>query len=374
MEFTHDLVLAIDKRQIIDCIFLDFRKAFDVVAHDLLISKLHAYKLNKKVIAWISEYLSNRQQSVVLNGISSDLAAVTSGVPQGSVLGPLLFLLYINDITRGITSTFRMFADDCVVYRVIDSDSDFSSLQSDLDSVSSWCAKWKMSLNVSKCLNITFTRKHSYKSYEYKVNGVTLRRVSECKYLGVLFTSDLRWNRHVQEIRRKAARKLGFLRRNFGQLPSTLKERLYFTHVRTVLEYACVCWDPYTGESVNLLEKIQNRAVRFVLGNYNNNLSITESKRKLQWQDLKDRRKNLRLKFFHNIYYSKTGIEREKYMRPPSYISRRRDHNLKLYELPFKGDALRYSFFCRTTRDWNALPSNIVGIESNDEFYRALCV
>lgn len=372
VEFTHDLALAIDKRKVVDCIFLDFRKAFDIVPHDLLVSKLRGYKLNESVIAWIAEYLSLRQQSVVLNGCSSGYVPVTSGVPQGSVLGPLLFLLYINDIAIGLKSSFRMFADDCVLYRTIDNERDSEYLQHDLNVISSWCTNSEMSLNVKKCVHVTFTRKHSYKLNTYSINNAALGTAREHKYLGVYFTSDLRWTRHVYHIKVKAARVLGFLRRNFSELPSNLKEQLYFTHVRSLLEYACVCWDPYTKELTDTLEKIQNRAVRFVLGNWDRQLSMRESKSKLKWEDLKDRRRNLRLKFFHNIYHSKTGIDKDKYIQAPSYISKRRDHNLKVNEFSFKGDVLRYSFFVRSIHEWNDLPPEIVSIVCNDGFYHAL--
>lgn len=234
-----------------DCVFLDFRKAFDVVAHSLLISKLKAYNLDGQIIAWIAEYLSLRKQAVVLNGISSQYASVTSGVPQGSVLGPLLFLLYINDISIGIQSSFRMFADDYVVYRVVDSISDSQILQVDLTTIADWCVRWDMSLNINKTVHVTFTRKRANHPYRYRIHDFTLNISKEFKYLGVFFTSDLRWNKHVNYIGNKAASVLGFLRRNFSHLPSNLKMQLYFSHVRSILEYGYVCWDPHTSELIN---------------------------------------------------------------------------------------------------------------------------
>lgn len=141
VEFTHDLASAVDKQQSVDCIFLDFRKAFDVVAYSLLIGKLRHYELDDRVFAWIAQYLRSRKMSVSLDGCSSTYVSVTSGVPQGSVLGPLLFLLFASDITLGITSSFRMFADDCIVYRAINSDVDKQALQNDLDLIVAWCEK-----------------------------------------------------------------------------------------------------------------------------------------------------------------------------------------------------------------------------------------
>lgn len=141
VEFTHDLASDVDKQKNVDCIFLDFRKAFDVVAYSLLIGKLRHYELDDRVFAWIAQYLRSRKMSVSLDGCSSTYVSVTSGVPQGSVLGPLLFLLFASDITLGITSSFRMFADDCIVYRAINSDVDKQALQNDLDLIVAWCEK-----------------------------------------------------------------------------------------------------------------------------------------------------------------------------------------------------------------------------------------
>lgn len=203
-----------------------------------------------------------------------------------------------------------MFADDCIVYKVINSESDQQALQYDLDLIATWCEKWKMSLNEQKSVHVTFTGKRSYDSNRNTINNATLEQVSEYKYLGVFFSADLRWNRHVTHVRNKAVGALGFLKRIFSSLPQKLREQLYFTHVRSTLEYACVCWDPYTTELVDKREKVQNRAVRFVLGNYDRMLSMTESKKALNWHLLEHRRRNLRLKFLHNIYHSNTGIAR----------------------------------------------------------------
>lgn len=159
VEFYHDLASDVDEGGQIDFIFLDFQKAFDTVSHSLLLNKLRMLNLDLAVLRWIENYLFQRRQCVVLNGKNSDYVDVTSGVPQGSVLGPLLFLIYINDISFGISSCIRLFADDCVVYRKIKSSDDAAQLQVDLDHIHSWCSTWKMNLNPKKCVNLCFTKK-----------------------------------------------------------------------------------------------------------------------------------------------------------------------------------------------------------------------
>lgn len=154
VEFSHDIFSSFDAGKQVHCILLDFKKDFDTVPHSLLLLKMSYLGLPDSV-------LSGRSQKVVINGSESDLAAVTSGVPQGSVLGPLLFLIYINYITVNIASKIRLYADDCVVYRDIENDVDASSLQCDLDRILAWGHKWHMNLNPQKCSHINFSRKRA---------------------------------------------------------------------------------------------------------------------------------------------------------------------------------------------------------------------
>ena len=138
---------------------LDFEKAFDTVPHELLKLKLHQYGISKQVLNWISEFLSNRTQSVVVNGSASQSKNVVSGVPQGTVLGPILFIIFINDIVQCVGSQIRLFADDCVCYRVIRSVKDCLALQNDIDRLGQWARKWGMRFQPSKCNMIRFSKK-----------------------------------------------------------------------------------------------------------------------------------------------------------------------------------------------------------------------
>ena len=158
-----------------DCLFLDFRRAFDLVDHDLLFYKLSLLSLDRNVLAWLKDFLSERRQRVVLGGEKSEYVKVESGVPQGSVLGPLLFLIYINDIIYGIKSNIRLFADDCVIYRLINDFNDINTLQSDLDKISVWCKNWRMNLNVKKCVHVKFTKKNNPITFVYMINNEIIK-------------------------------------------------------------------------------------------------------------------------------------------------------------------------------------------------------
>lgn len=183
-EFHRAIALAIESGKEVDCVFLDMSKAFDKVDHSLLLRKLECLNIHSDVLAWIGNYLDDRKQCVLLKGCSPNNAPVTSGVPQGSVLGPLIFLTYINDIRSNISSRFKLFADDCVIYRVIEEDDDYLKLQLDLDQVSNWCSDWRMELNAKNAKWLDFRGKS--KSEKIWAIGLTLNNSKEQKIFVIL--------------------------------------------------------------------------------------------------------------------------------------------------------------------------------------------
>ena len=210
-----------------------------------IVYKLFSYGIGGKTLKWIDSFLCFRQQRVVVNGVKSDWAPVLSGVPQGTVLGPLLFSLYINDISSDIESEIRLFADDCVCYREIKDAKDTMKLQRDIDRLGSWARKWGMRFQPVKCNMMQLTRKRIKKIHaSYTLEGTNLENVESIKYLGVTITSDLRWNTHVSNVCTKANRTLGFLRRNLYSCPQEVKEAAYKGLVRQVLDYGSSVWDP----------------------------------------------------------------------------------------------------------------------------------
>ena len=197
----------LDKKGQVDTFILDIE--------NLLKSKLFSYGMGEKTLEWINAFLCFRQQRVVVNGVESDWAPVVSGVPQGTVLGPLLFSLYINDIRVGIDSQIRLFANDFVCYREIRTVEDTLKLQKYIDLLGSWARKWGMRYQPVKCNMMQLTNKRINKiEASYTLEGTVLENVDSIKYLGVTITNDLKWNTHINDICTKAKRTLGFLRRN----------------------------------------------------------------------------------------------------------------------------------------------------------------
>jgi hypothetical protein len=244
----------------VDVILLDFAKAFDKVPHKKLLHKLRHYGVSDNVLRWIQNFLGGRTQKVVVDGADSGRLPVLSGVPQGTVLGPLLFLAYINDLQDWTKhSNARLFADDSLLFRTIRSTKDELLLQEDLTRLEEWEKSWEMKFNPSKCTVIQIAPgKGKLLKTEYELHGEIISTSDCSKYLGVSIKNNLAWDTHIQGITGKANRNLGFLRRNFRSCSQAVKQETYTTMVRSTLEYAAAVWDPSQVSLINQMEQKYN--------------------------------------------------------------------------------------------------------------------
>ena len=200
-----------------DVAILDFSKAFDTVPHNKLLYKLETYGIRGNMHKWIYSFLCKRHMKVVVDGEHSDEAKVLSGVPQGTVLGPLLFLVHINDLPQSVTSNVRLFADDCLLYRKVKTPKDQEILQEDLKHLEIWASNWGMKFNAKKCYILSVTNKGKHKFYE--LNSYILKHVENNPYLGLILSNDLKFSTHIDLISRKASSTLGFIQRNLKKCP-----------------------------------------------------------------------------------------------------------------------------------------------------------
>ena len=332
-----------------------------------LINKLNKYGVCGKTNKWISSFLNSRTQKVLVEGESSALAQVVSGVPQGSVLGPSLFLFYINDMPENISSTVRLFADDTIVYLTLNPPTNSSILQEDLNKLSSWEKQWSMEFHPDKCQVLPITRNKIKLQNKYTLNGHTLAITDNAKYLGLTITSNLSWNQHIGNITNKANKTLGFIRRNIKISSPQIKAQAYKTLVRPIVEYSSSVWNPYTETNIYKLEMVQRRAARFVLNSYHNTASVSNMINHLNWKTLQTRRKEASLVMFYKIVYGLVFIPAQPYLTPITKESRLH-HNLS-FIIPYsKQDYHLYSFFPNTIRAWNALPQHIVNTTELETF------
>ena len=343
----------------VDTFILDFEKAFDTPPHELLKSKLFSYGIGGKTMKWIDAFLCFRQQRVVVNGVKSDWAPVVSGVLQGTVLGPLLFSLHINDIMSDIESEIRLFADDCVCYREIKDMEDTLKLLKDIDRLGIWARKWGMRFQPVKCNMMQLTNKHNKIQASYTLEGTVLENVDSIKYLGVTITSDLKWNSHIRNVCSKANRTLGFLRRNLFSYPKDVKEAAYKSMVRPILEYGSTVWDPHYNGLNDELENVQKRAARFETRNYSYETgSMTGILEELKWETLQKRRKDNRLILLYKGLKGKARIPTDDLI--PKNRRCRNQHSL-VFQIPTASiDAYLKSFFPQTIKDWNVLPDSLI--------------
>lgn len=355
MTIIHSFAACLDNNGQIDAIFLDFKKAFDKVPHDKLIAKLKNIHIPDIFVSWIAAYLSNRQQLVKINEEESRCLPVTSGVPQGSVLGPLLFLLYINDLVTVVDPTvqIRLFADDCVLFREVTCTNDQNELEKNIENVREWCVEWGMELNLEKSVYLCVTRKKNPSEHVYKLGSSSLTQVDSYKYLGVTLTNNLSWNMHIDNICSSAFRKLCFLRYKLRNSPPNVKLLSYFTFVRPKLEYASIVWDPHTKQNVKKLERIQRKAIRFVYSRFLRTDSPTDLMLANNIPSLQDRRKKSRLDFLSLLYNRKLSLDPTPFLSPLNTRPTRHRQPNALTPYFARTDTFKFSFFPRTISDWN---------------------
>ena len=268
LQLIDDLARNMTEGKQTDLILLDFSKAFNKVNHLKLLYKLQVHGVQGRTLGWIESFLLGRSQTVVLNGESSDELAVLSGVPQGSVLGPILFLLYINDLSENLQSQVRLFADGTAVYLAVQGPDDSEKLQNDLNLLQEWEEKWDMEFNPSKCQVLHITRSRRPIRYNYTMHGQTLGSVEKARYLGVDIYSDLSFSHHIDRITTNAQKNLGFLKRNIKTTHSGIREAAYKTIVRPQLEYASTTWSPHIKKDIHKVEIVQRKSIRWICHSY----------------------------------------------------------------------------------------------------------
>ena len=366
--FIHDLTLNNNNNKQTDIIIMDFAKAFDKVPHKRLQYKLKYYGITGNTHTWITDFLSLRTQTVVLEGKQSDKIHVTSGVPQGTCLGPILFLIYINDFPEYIKhSTLRLFADDSIIYKTIHNKDDTDKLQQDLNAAGQWETDWLMKFHPDKCNIISITSKRNKIHHDYKLHNHTLQQVESSKYLGITLQNNLKWDKHINNITANANRSLGFLKRNLKLNSPHIKEHAYKALVRPKLEYCSSIWDPYNTNQIQQIEKPQRRAARYVQNRYHNTSSVTDMLHTLQWPTLQIRRVRTRIILLYKIVHQQVAIDPTAILSPVDPRTRHA-HQHAFKHITATKDTYKYSFFPRTVTQWNLLPVAAVQCTTIEDF------
>ena len=359
----------------VDALFFDFTKAFDSVPHNELLLKLWKIGVTGKLWQWFKEYLSNREHYVSVDDAGSSLLLVKSGVPQGSILGPLLFLIYIDDLpVRIANSECYLFADDVKIFKSIIESNSPQLLSSDLSSLNDWCDIWKLKLNERKCAHLCFSFSHRSTAMtepaQYTVGDSVIVSAHEQKDLGVIVTDDLSWSCHYNKICKKAYLSLHLIKRALPASASVLlKKQLFISLVRSHFSYCSQLWKPLHVKDILSLERVQRRATKFILNDY-----VSDYKTRLRrlsflplslWLDLRD------VMFLVKCLQSKSDDSNFNifdYIKFCSSVTR--SSGVKLAIKYARTSTYRHFYFNRIVHIYNAICSVIT---LSDSYYTIQC-
>ena len=373
LECTHDWVISLSKNMCVDVVYIDFSRAFDSIVFSKLLSKLSSYGIDGKLLSWLDAFLHNRLQYVVIENCFSNVSDVVSGVPQGSVLGPIMFLIFINDIETvccGDTD-LQLFADDLKLYSSVKVSCNSLTLQQSIDNLALWADKWQLNINISKCAVLTIGAKGGYCGSVYFINNTQLVSTNSFIDLGIDTDSSLSYHNHISSIVSKAAQRVGILFRGFMTRDLQFMRKAFITYIRPLLEYNSCVWNPHQKEYINLIEKVQRRFTKRIPSL--RDLSYTERLAIINLEPLELRRLKTDLTEYYKIFNNLDAIEYSDHFNFYEPLASTRSSSPKLIK-PAKGNnTVMFSFFNRAIDCWNSLPHNLRFCNSLSTFKRQLC-
>lgn len=373
LECTHDWVVALGCSNQVDVVYIDFSRAFDSIVFAKLLLKLQSYGVDGKLLQWIGAFLSPRVQRVVVEGRCSFVANVRSGVPQGSVLGPVLFLVYINDVTDICSGgvQLKLFADDLKLYTAIDSIQCANNLQSTIDRLSVWSTDWQLNINISKCNSLTLHRPRKTPTLNvYSIAGSPIPSSTSVSDLGVQFSSDLSYHSEISNIVSKASRRVGVFFRGFCSNNLTLARKVWLTYIRPLLEYNSCIWNPSHIYLIDQLERVQRQFTKRI--RCISHLSYLERLAVLGLEPLELRRLRSDLLFYYKIINDLTILPSNIYFNFRRRLSSIRVSSPQLVK-PTTGSRSEFdSFFYRVIDCYNSLHPDVRHSVNPNSFYHNL--
>jgi hypothetical protein len=369
LEFLEEATRVVDSGEGFDVVYLDFAKAFDKVPKERLMKKVRAHGIRGHVWDWINSWLSGRRQRVVLNGRFSFWEEVLSGVPQGSVLGPLLFVIFINDMDAVVQqiNILRKFADDTKLGKTVVTETDRDELQEALNQLCTWADTWGMQFNVAKCKVMHMGHKNP--KHVYQMNGQELEVTAEERDIGVMVADNLKPSAQCAKAARTAQSVLGQLTRAFHYRDRHIFIRLYKQYVRPHLEFSTQAWAPWTEADKSCLEKIQQRAVRMVSGLAGK--TYEERSVELGLETLEERRHQADMAMVHKIMHGKGQLDHSCWFEKAADGQRATRNSADPLNLRVNHGRLeiRRNFFSvRVIESWNKIPSDLKSETKNVVF------
>ena len=346
-----------------DTIYMDFAKAFDRVPHNRLLAKIRSLGIRGKLLNWISDFLTNRKQRVVIGNSASPWTEVTSGIPQGSVLGPILFVMYINDLPNEVMSYIKIFADDTKIFRAIRSISDINKIQKDIDRLVAWSIKWQLYFNSSKCKVIHYGKNNP--NHNYNINNSKLAEDDKEKDLGVLFDNKLTFQSHIRQICASANSRVGLIKKTFNNHSLSNIKLLHKSLVRPILEYGSVIWAPHLKKDIIEIEKIQKRMTKLVPEL--SNLPYKVRLQRMNLTTLEYRRKRADIIQIFRIAKGIDNLNFQDFFEVDTN-RRTRGHRLKIRKTHCNTNKKLCAFPQRAINNWNLLPSEAIDCNTLNSF------
>ena len=357
LESLNDWTLALNNSKGVAIAYIDYAKAFDVVIHNKLLLKLSAYGITGDLIEWIRSFLSGRTQCTRVNESCSEYASIVSGVIQGSVLGPLLFLLYINDVADifGSNCVSKLYADDIKLYSVLNNPLDYSDLQSNLNSLQQWSDKWQLSISYKKC-NVLYLGKQGIKpQVDLLLGDNTLPQADSVRDLGVIVDSRLKFDVHINHNVTRANRMANLIHKCFTSRDSFTLMRAFVTYVRPLIEYASCVWSPHSVSQIKKIESVQRRFTKRLL--CCRGLRYSERLAKLGVVSLELRRLHLDLIYVYKLLFGMVDADVPALFVVNNVDTVTRGHSHKLFVQQSRIDTRKYFFSNRVIQSWNSLPA-----------------
>ena len=349
LEVMNDFTKLLDSGNNIDVLYLDFSKAFDTVPHERLLAKLKSYGISNNVHLWIKSFLSDRKQRVRVNNSYSDFSPITSGIPQGSILGPVLFIIFINDLPDHVKSGCKIFADDTKIYNSTDKS---EVIQGDIDALINWSKTWQLKFNVQKCNVLHIGKSNNNEDYFMDSNKQSkINSVSHEKDIGVTFDAKLNFDKHISNIVGKANQMTGLLKRSFQFLDRDMFLKLYKAIVRPHLEYANVIWHPLFKRQLHSLESVQRRATKIL--NTIKDLPYADRLRYLKLPSIKYRQIRNDIIQTYKIIHNIDNIDGNSLFQVNNVNTRNPDS--KLYKCYSRTNIRSNYFSNRVNNIWNSL-------------------
>ena len=365
----NDWMQNLDENIDVDAAYMDFRKAFDTVPHQRLLTKLKNYNINGPILSWITSFLNNRSQFVKINNSVSDSLKVTSGVPQGSVLGPTLFIYFINDLPNVVqNSNIKIFADDTKVYNSVNNPENVNHLQNAIDNLFQWTQTWLLKFNKEKCKILHLGKNNEKNKYSIGQNNerITLDETDLEKDLGIFIDPNLDFKKHIKNTVKKASFSSYKILKNFSFKSASVLIPLFKTLIRPVLEYGNTIWSNGIKKYMTKVENVQRKYTKHVKGL--NKLTYEERLIKLQLPSLEYRQIRGDMiqvfKIAHNYYDNVTTKNLFKF----SDNQKLRGHNFKIIKQRTNKTKYANFFTNRIVNRWNKLPSEIVNAKSINNF------